>query len=151
VGSVRRPRAAARGCAGLAVAALFAIGCGGGSDNGTTTADPGATQIPGLAAADVPADCRSQVPAGAKGPPASLLEPPGRIAVKEVADNQVTGFVDKTPGEFLEGWRARQGVEVDGENEGVEGEVYVTAGEQRLEWRLRKVCDTGSVFTATVE
>ena len=149
MGSVRRPRAAARGCAGLALVALLATGCGGGSDNGAATTTPAAAA--GLQAADVAADCRDSVPAGGKGAPASLLQPPGRIAVKEVTDNQVTGFVDKTPGEFLEGWRARQGVEVDGENEGHEGEVYVTAGEQRLEWRLRKVCDTGSVFTATVE
>jgi hypothetical protein len=63
---------------------------------------------------------------------------------------QVQGYVTLSPAAFLHAWRARSGVHVEGEEEGFEAEVEVEAGGRRVAWKLRRVCDNGSSFLATV-
>ncbi len=153
MGAIRRTRAATWSSASLIGLALVAGGCGGGSSGAASaTAAPAKPAAAGvLSQSDVAADCRSSVPADGKPAPASLLSPPGRIAVLSDAAGVTNGFVDQTPGQFLAAWRARKGVDVEGENEGIEGEVYVTSDDTRIEFKLRKVCPTGSVFSARVD
>ena len=135
----------------LPAGALIALaGCGGGSPSGAPQATPTPRPAAALTRADVPTDCRPVVPATARTAPEGLLDPPARLAVARIDGDSVTGFLDRTPGQFLAAWRARGGAQIDGEDEGIEGEVYVTAGERRVSWKLRKACRTGSTFTARI-
>jgi hypothetical protein len=64
---------------------------------------------------------------------------------------RLSGFVGMEPGAFLAAWQARPDVTVvDGENEGFEAEVHIQAAGSQVFWQVKKVCDTGSRFTAIV-
>jgi hypothetical protein len=145
--------------AALAAACLAVAGCGGDDAEepaATATAAAAATPAAGLTRADVPADCRQHVPRSAEGAPASLLNPPARVAVRPGAKSdggitRLSGYVGMDPGAFLAAWQARPDVTViDGENEGFEAEVHIQAAGSQVFWQVKKVCDSGSRFTAIV-
>jgi hypothetical protein len=141
------------------VAAFAAAGCGG--EDPAPPASPGPPRAApqpaaaGVTRADVPADCRASVPRKATGPPAVLLNPPGKVAVAGVTGSggisRVRGYVAMEPGPFLEAFKQRGDVRfLDGENEGFDAELTVQGGSTQVFWKLKKVCDTGSTFTAIV-
>jgi hypothetical protein len=109
-----------------------------------------------LTPADVTKLCRQYLPEDAVGATASLLNPPAPVAVRPGGASQtgitrVTGYVAMDPGPFLEAWRSRPDVTLlDGENEGFEAEVQLQAPGSQVFWKLKKVCDGGSTFTAIV-
>jgi hypothetical protein len=150
---------ALRSSAALVTACLAVAGCGGDDAErpaATATAAAAATAAAVLTRADVAADCRAHVPHDAAGAPPSLLNPPARVAVRPggASEGQITrvsGFVGMTPGAFLEAWRGRPDVTVvDGEDEGFEAEVHIQAAGSQVFWQVKKVCDSGSRFTAIV-
>jgi hypothetical protein len=143
----------------LAAASVAAAGCGG-ADEPEAAATPvptaAATAAAQVTRGGVDADCRRHVPANAVGTPASLLNPPAAVAVAPGAVDdggiaRLHGYVAMDPGTFLAAWRARPDVSVvDGENEGFEAEVHVQGRGTSVFWQVKKVCDTGSTFTAVV-
>jgi hypothetical protein len=140
--------------AALAAACLAVAGCGGDDPRAAAPVPTATATAAVLVPGDVEPDCRSHVPGhGAPAPP-SLLQPPGAIAVRRVRSGaiaRITGYVDLTPGAFLAAWRARPDVTlVDGEDEGFEAEVHLQTAAAQVFWQLKKVCDTGSTFTAVV-
>jgi hypothetical protein len=148
---MRRPPAV------LAIACLAVAGCGRSeAARPSATAAPPAPPAAALTPADVAADCKAHVPRDAVGAPASLLHPPARVAVRPPAASggaitRIRGYVDMEPGPFLDAWRARPDVTVtDGENEGFEAEIHLQAPGSQVFWQVKKVCDTGSTFTAIV-
>ena len=144
-----------RAVVALAAAVLAAAGCGGDDDAAPPAATPEPAPATVVRAPDVPADCREHVPRPAQPPPPELLQPPGELAVRprsgEGAITRLRGYVAMEPGAFLEAWRARPDVTlIFGENEGFESEVHLQAGASQVFWQLKKVCDSGSTFTAIV-
>jgi hypothetical protein len=96
------------------------------------------------------------VPENGSGAPAELLNPPAGVAVEPVATTggaikRFRGYVAMEPGPFLAAWRARPDVTVvDGENEGFEAEIHLQTPASQVFWQVKKVCNTGSTFTAIV-
>jgi hypothetical protein len=139
--------------------AVAAAGCGGGEPSAPVAKTAAPAAAPPAAAvvkrSDVPADCRASVPQNGLAAPASLLNPPGPVAVASVAGeggiSRVRGYVAMEPGPFLEAFKRRGDVTfLGGENEGFEAEITVQGGSTHVFWRLKKVCDAGSTFVAVV-
>jgi hypothetical protein len=124
---------------GLAVLSTAAILAGCGSDEKQSAA--------------VPKGCEKSVPSSERDLPGGFPEPEAGLTAGAVEQRgeqlRVNGFAAGSPGDVTRDLLAAPGVKrIDSEVDGADAEASFTSGDYRYAFKLVKVCDGGSTFTA---